>query len=108
MKRVNYDGHSLVTGKAAAQALVRYAESAARMGGSATVHLPTLKENGDIADHTLLLTASTALETFDIDGDDPDDDEADRFPIPEAPAIGGEARAISEDEITDIAAPIPD
>jgi hypothetical protein len=104
VKRINYDGQTLVSGTAVAVALVDYAHAVARMNSSMTIEIPVLEDNGTIIPHTLLLTAATSLETFDIDGDTAD--EASRFPVPELTGVGGKATAISEDEVPAISLPI--
>jgi len=104
MKRIHYDGQSMVTGSEVATALATYAESVARMGASSTVQIPVLEENGSVLTHSLLLTAATALETFDIDGEPTD--ESERFPVPKFAPIGGAAAAITTDEIDSISIPI--
>jgi hypothetical protein len=106
MKRINYDGQSLVSGSAVAFALVEYAHAVARMDSSATVEIPVLEDNGTVAVHTLLLSAGTSLETFDIDGGDVHED--DRFPVPDFTGVGGKATAISDNEISTISVPIAD
>jgi hypothetical protein len=106
VKRINYDGQSLVSGTAVATALVDYAEAVARMNSSASVDIPVLENNGTIATHTVLLNAATSLETFDIDGDD--ENEERRFPVPEFSGVGGTATAVSADEVATISVPIPD
>ena len=106
VKRINYDGQSLVSGTAVAAALVQYARAVARMNSSATVEIPTLEGNGAIAMHTLLLTAATSLETFDIAGRDDNEDE--RFPVPDFTGVGGKATTISGEEISTISLPIAD
>lgn len=106
MKRLNFDGQSLVTGTEVADALTDYAETVARMNTSAIVDIPILEENGTIATHTLLLNSATALETFDIDGNL--EEEADRFPVPPLPSIGGKAIPVSTGEISGISLPMDD
>ncbi|HEY1530010.1 MAG TPA: hypothetical protein VGF80_04290 [Galbitalea sp.] len=106
MKRINYDGQSLVSGSAVVSSLVEYAQAVARMDSSATVEIPVLEDNGTVAMHTLLLTAATSLETFDIDGGHADED--DRFPVPDFAGVGGKATPISDQEISTISLPIPD
>jgi hypothetical protein len=104
VKRMNYDGQTLVTGTRVANALVEYAKAVARMESSATVEIPALEDNGTIARHTLLLTAATSLETFDLDGDTDDEDE--RFRVPDLTGVGGKATAISDKETSTIGLPI--
>ena len=104
MKRLNYDGQSLVTGTAVAQAIIEYAGNVARMGTSMTVEIPVLEANGTIGRHALLLNQATALETFDVDGDL--EDESNRFPVPEFTGVGGKAIPVSGDGLADISVPI--
>jgi hypothetical protein len=106
MKRINYDGQSLVSGSAVATSLVDYARAVARMNSTATIEIPVLEDNGRVAVHTLMLTVATSLETFDIDGENDDEDE--RFPVPDFTGVGGKATAISDDEISTISVPIAD
>jgi hypothetical protein len=98
MKQVNYDGHSLVTGSAVADALVTYAANVARMDTSTTVEIPVLEEGGQVGTHTLLLTTATALEVRPADDTDAEA-EAERFPVPKFTPVGGKAIPIPpEDE----------
>ena len=106
MKRVNVDGLSLVTGTVVAEKLTEYAENIARMRTSSSVDIPVLEENGAVTVHTLLLNASSTLETVDIDG--PMDDETERFPAPRFTAIGGKAVPISTQEIPIVSLPLGD
>jgi len=106
MKRINYDGQSLVSGSAVAEALLTFAETVARRGASATATIPVLEDNGSVLNHSLLLTAATALETFDIDGGD--DNEAERFPVPKFPSLGGKVVAVGDDDAAGITPPIED
>jgi hypothetical protein len=102
MKQVNYDGHSLVTGSAVADALVTYAANVARMDTSTTVEIPVLEEGGQVGTHTLLLNTATALEVRPADDSAPAEDteaEAERFPVPKFTPVGGKAIPIPpEDE----------
>jgi hypothetical protein len=106
VKRVNIDGTSLVTGSVVAERLTEYAEKVARMHTSSSVEIPVLESNGAVTNHTLLLTASSTLETVEIDG--PADDEGDRFPTPEFTAIGGKAVPITTAEIPIVSLPFGD
>jgi hypothetical protein len=106
VKRVNVDGLSLVTGTTVAEKLTEYAENVARMRTSSSVNIPVLEDNGAVTLHTLLLTASSTLETVDIDG--PIEDESVRFPTPRFTAIGGKAVPITTEEIPIVSVPLPD
>jgi hypothetical protein len=103
MKQVNYDGHSLVTGSAVADALVAYAANVARMDTSTTVEIPVLEDGGQVGTHTLLLNTATSLEVRPADdsapGEDADADaEAERFPVPKFTPVGGKAIPIPPEE----------
>ena len=109
MKRVNYDGHTLTTGTAVAEALADYSMRVARMDTSMTVHIPVLESDGTIGIHTLLLTTATSLEVLrSEDGDDSGDpgNEETRFPVPRFPGIGGSAVAIAPEDEADIRPPL--
>jgi hypothetical protein len=117
MKQVNYDGHSLVTGSAVADALVSYAANVARMTTSTVVEIPVLEEGGEVGSHTLLLNSGTALEIVQADDGPTSDDgaaaadaarEAERFPVPKFQSVGGKAVAIPPEEEDTIRPPITD
>lgn len=94
----------MTTASHVAAALATYAESVAKMGASVTVRIPALEDDGTIAMHSLLLTGSTTLETFDID--DTLEHEDERLPLPAFPSVGGTAVAVDADEFPDISVPI--
>jgi hypothetical protein len=107
MKRINYDGVTLVTGSAVADALVEYAATVARMNTAASVEVPVLEDNGTIGMHTLLLSGGNSLEVLDIDGSALElEDE--RFPIPDFTPIGGKAVTVTTGEIPSMSLPIPE
>ena len=103
MKQLNYDGQSLVTGTAAADAIMEYAEAVARMTASKSVEVAVLEASGKIVQHSLLLTTGTALDTFDLDTTEPDEDE--RFPVPDLPPLGGRAVAASLEDFDGVGFP---
>ena len=110
MKQVNYDGHTLTTGTAVAEALADYSMRVARMDTSVTVHIPALESDGTVGTHTLLLTTATSLEVLrsEDEGDDAEGsgDEEARFPVPRFPGIGGSAVAIAPEDEADIRPPL--
>jgi hypothetical protein len=112
MKQVHYDGHTLVTGSAVADALVSYAANVARMTTSTVVEIPVLEEDGEVGSHTLLLNTGTALEVRRAEGGPVDDAEAaaeaERFPVPKFTPVGGRAVAIPPGEEDAIRPPITD
>lgn len=87
MKHVIYSGEHLVTGNAVADALMEYATVVVRNQTSATVVIPTLAMNGSVVDRAILIGPATQIETSDINGTDPDEEE--RYPVPQFPPIGG-------------------
>jgi hypothetical protein len=89
MKRIEYNGQSLVTGNEVADAVTHYVTRAAGMNAAVAVEVPVLAENGTVEPHTLILSAATQLNVFDVDGD-LGGRETERFPVPEFPAVGGQ------------------
>ena len=88
MKRINFAGTSLMTGNAVADALLNFAT---HLDSSVTVDIPVLESNGVVEPHTLLLGPATQLSVVDADGVQPN--EAELFPVPEFPPVGGIAVA---------------
>ncbi len=87
MKRITYNGSSIVTGNAITAALLEYTTTVADAENSVTVEIPVLEDDGEIAVHTLLLSGASQFDVVDVDGLT-DEDEADRFPVPELPRVG--------------------
>jgi hypothetical protein len=104
MKRVNYDGQTLVTGDAVADALAEYSVAVTRMAAGTTVDVPVLEPDGGITVHTLLLTAATSLEVepFEWQRGPGDRSEEEQFPLPEFEPIGGKAEPVSAEDGEDI------
>jgi len=102
MKRVNYDGRTLVTGDEVAQAIADYSVAVSRMGVGTAVTIPVLESDGSISEYTLLLTAATSLEIEPFERDPHAGDleqERSRFPVPTFEPIGGKAEPMApEDE----------
>ena len=72
MERVHYAGHSVLTGTAIAHALLDYAQALALVGGSATVKIPTLNEDGSAGRSEILVGPSSQLisDTEDSEHED--------------------------------------
>jgi hypothetical protein len=101
MKRVNYDGQTLVTGDAVAEALARYSMAVTRMEAGTTVEVPVLEPDGSIRKHTLLLTTATSLEVEPFErAPEPADTELElrRFPVPEFEPVGGKGVPVAPEE----------
>jgi hypothetical protein len=98
MKRIEYNGQSLVTGNEAADAVTHYVTRAAGMNAAVAVDVPVLAENGTVESHTLILSAATQLNVFDVDGDLGERD-AERFPVPDFPSVGGQGTTWTEDTV---------
>jgi hypothetical protein len=101
MKRISYDGHTIVTGSNTADALVRYAVSALSTGNAVAIDVPVLEENGSVRPHTLLLGPAAAVEIVDIDGH-AEADEAVVFPVPEFPPLKSVGRALPKESVLDL------
>lgn len=86
MRRIMYDGTSLVTSEPVATAVMAYAADVVRMGTSAAVDVPALEPNGSILHHSILLGPATQLEIADIDGESGAVDDSE-FPMPSFPAL---------------------
>ena len=61
MDRIHYAGDSVLTGTRIAQALLEYAQALAKTGASATVDIPTRKEDGSIGRSSLLVGPASQL-----------------------------------------------
>ncbi|MET0673209.1 MAG: hypothetical protein ABWY37_06930 [Microbacterium pygmaeum] len=61
MDRIHYAGHSVLTGTAIAEALLDYAQALAEAGGSSTVQLPILNEDGSRGRSEVLVGPSSQL-----------------------------------------------
>lgn len=89
MKRITYSGASIVTGNAITAALLEYTTTVADAENSVTVDIPVLEDNGEISVHTLLLNAASQFDVVDVDVDGlTEEQEAERFPVPELPRVG--------------------
>jgi hypothetical protein len=97
MKRITYSGGSLVTGNAITAALLRYTTTVADAENSVTVDITVLEDNGDTSVHTLLLSPASQFDVADAGGI-PEDEEADRFPVPDLPQVGIVGSVDSDDE----------
>jgi hypothetical protein len=87
MKRITYSGGSLVTGNAITAALLEYTTTVTDAENSVTVDIAVLEDNGETSVHTLLLSPASQFDVADAGGI-PEDQEADRFPVPDLPAVG--------------------
>jgi hypothetical protein len=90
MKRIDYNGQSLVTGNEVADAVTHYVTRAAAMNATLAVDIPVLADNGTVESHTLILSSATQLDVIDVDGG-PAERELERFPVPDFPSVGGQA-----------------
>lgn len=114
MKRITYSGGSIVTGNAITAALLGYTTTVADAENSVTVDITVLEENGETSVHTLLLSPASQFDVADV-GVMSDEEEAQRFPVPEMPQVGingtvettDDARRTAED-INDIMREIDD
>ena len=87
MKRISYAGGSIITGAAVAAALLEYSTGVAGDATNVSVDVPVLEENGTTTIHTILLGPSSQFDVSDVDGQTPDLDEAERFPVPALPSV---------------------
>jgi hypothetical protein len=97
MKRVTYNGQSLITGTAVSQAVVHYVTNVAVPAAAIAVEIPVLEQNNTVLRHTLILSAATQLVVTDVDGVT-GDEETRRFPVPLLPPVGARATAIDIDD----------
>lgn len=87
MKRITFSGGSIVTGNAITAALLEYTTTVADVENSVTVDITVLEENGETSIHTLLLSPASQFDVADVAGIS-DEEEAERFPVPEMPQVG--------------------
>ena len=87
MKRITYSGGSIVTSNAITTALLDYITSLADTDNSVTVDVTVLDENDETSLHTLILTPGSPFGVVDVEGMT-EEEEAQRFPVPEMPIIG--------------------
>jgi hypothetical protein len=64
--------------------------------------VPALEQDGTIRPHTLLISGSSQMETFDLDRPEGTEGESERFPMPELPPVGGRAVPIAQAQANDI------
>ncbi|WP_349902773.1 hypothetical protein [Parafrigoribacterium humi] len=88
MRRLTYAGEVLTTGSAVAEALLNYAQYVIRAETSVSLEIPVLEENGVVAQRTILIGPATQLDSRLVDGI-VGDEEAERFPVPSFPPVGG-------------------
>jgi hypothetical protein len=103
MKRITYSGGSLVTGNAITAALLEYTTTVADAENSVTVDITVLEDNGDTSVHTLLLSPASQFDVADAGGI-PEDQEADRFPVPDLPPVGIAGTVDSDDQAAEATA----
>ncbi|MEF2978983.1 hypothetical protein [Subtercola sp. YIM 133946] len=107
MKRITYNGETLVTGSDVVDGLVHYVTHVAGMSAAVPVEIPVLESNGTVQNHTLIVSAATQLGISDIDGSSAED-EAALFPAPEFPPVGGMATPVARERLEDDAPFIDD
>jgi hypothetical protein len=61
MERIHYADDSVLTGSDIAQSLLRYAAALARRGSSATVDIPTRKDDGTVGRASFLLGPASQM-----------------------------------------------
>ena len=98
MKQITYNGEPLVTGTQVSNALVHYVTHVAATTSAVAIDVPVLETNGTVQMHTLILSVSTQLKVVDVDGLTVRE-EAERFPVPRFPPIGGQAYAVAPQDI---------
>lgn len=98
MKQITYNGEPLVTGTQVSNALVHYVTHVATTTAAVAIDVPVLETNGTVQMHTLILSVSTQLKVVDVDGLTVRE-EAERFPVPHFPPIGGQAYAVAPQDI---------
>ncbi|BDZ48045.1 hypothetical protein GCM10025867_02860 [Frondihabitans sucicola] len=99
MKRISYDGLTLVTGSDTADALVRYAATAFSRGDAVNVDLPVLEADGFVREHTVVIGPAGGLDVVDVDVRA---DETREFPVPVFPVLRRAGRALPPEEILDL------
>jgi|GEM_PF-1919730 len=87
MKRITFNGGSIVTGDAITAALLEYTTTAVDSENSVTVDITVLEEGGETSIHTLLLSPASQFDVAEAAGISVED-EAQRFPVPEMPQVG--------------------
>ncbi|MBT2501672.1 hypothetical protein [Curtobacterium sp. ISL-83] len=97
MKRITFSGGSIVTGNAITAALMEHTTTVANAEHSVTVEIPVLEENGAISTHTLLLSPASQFDIADVGGIS-EEEEAERFPVPDMPTVGVIANVESDDD----------
>lgn len=93
MKRINLGSQSLITSDSVADALLEYAT---QLNTSVAVEVPVLEANGVITMHDLLIGPSSQWDIADVDGLSQNDEDQ-RFAVPQFPRIGGKAAPDSGD-----------
>jgi len=99
MKRISYDGLTLVTGSDTADALVTYTAAALALGTAVHVDLPVLEESGLVRPHTVVFGPTAALDVVAIEARP---DEAEVFPVPVFPSLRRVARSLPPEEVLDL------
>jgi len=76
MKRILYNGGTVITGDAIAHAIIEYASELARHESSDTVDIPTVNAEGDYARAEMLLGPASqfVIETIAAEQEDPADE----------------------------------
>ena len=87
MKQITYNGGSIVTGNAIAEALLGYATAISDAANSVAIDVTVLEENGETSIHTILLGPASQLDVADVDAILEEENEQ-RFPVPEMPQVG--------------------
>jgi hypothetical protein len=87
MKRITYSGGSLVTSNAITAALLEYTTTVADAENSVTVDITVLEDNGETSVHKLLLSPASQFDVADAGGIS-EEQEAERFPVPDLPQVG--------------------
>lgn len=98
--RITYNGAPLVTGTAVTDALLHYVTHVAGMAAAVAVDVPVLESTGSVRSHTLILSGATQLEVSELgaasaEAEEGAEDELTRFPVPNFPAVGGQAFALA-------------
>ncbi|MEQ1736484.1 MAG: hypothetical protein ABL886_08780 [Rhodoglobus sp.] len=103
MKRITFNGGSIVTGNAVAAALLEYTTTLTDAENSVTVDITVLEDDGETSVHTLVLSAASQFDVADVVGMS-EVEEARRFPVPEMGPVGmtavvgdGDAARIADD-----------
>lgn len=103
MKRITFNGGSIVTSNAITAALLEYATTLTDAENSVTVDITVLEDDGETSVHTLVLSSASQFDVADVGGMSAEEDER-RFPVPEMPQVGitgvvsdGDAARIADD-----------